>query len=125
MRWMGATLLLIGCVTSGEVREARVNHVSCLDRQADDMRAAKSMAESAARTRAIAADCWRVFHSQVSLGVDAARTELDCRQLDVYAVLFDDRTRHYGSRLSETATSCQEMGTNAEQLATWLDRYPH
>lgn len=125
MRWMGATLLLIGCVTGGEVRKARVNHVACLDRQVDDLRAAKSMFDSAAQTRAVAADCWRVFHSQVAVGVDAGKTEVECRQLDAYAVMFDDSAKYYGTRLTDTATSCQEMGANADQLATWLDRYPH
>lgn len=124
MRWAGATLLLIGCVTSSEVREARVKHSSCLDRQADDLRAAKAMYDSSALTRAHAADCWRVFHAQVTLGVDAQRTEVECRQLDTYVALFDDRTRHYGARLTETAASCQAMGANAEGLASWLDRYP-
>ena len=117
MRWMGATLLLVGCVTSGEVRKARENHVSCLDRQLDEVQAAKSMFESAAQTRAVAADCWRVFQGQVAAGEDAEVTAVECRQLDEFAELFDDRTNYYGGRATEVDASCRALGANAEELA--------
>jgi hypothetical protein len=118
------TLLLIGCVTSSEVRQARVDHVSCLDRQFDDTQAAKSMSDSAAQTRAVAADCWRVFNSQVAAGISPEMTEVECRQLDEYAQLFDDRTKYYDARRTETAASCRAMGASAEELSAWLARRP-
>jgi len=122
MRWIGATLLLAGCVTGGEVSQARVNHLNCLDRQLAETRAAKSMFETGAQTRATAAECWRVFQGQVQAGEDAEATALECRQLDGYAQEFHDRTTYYQARVAQTAASCQELGANAEQLATSLDR---
>ena len=114
---MGATLLLVGCVTSGEVRKARENHLSCLDRQLDEVQAAKSMFDSAAQTRVAAADCWRVFQGQVAAGQDAEVTAVECRQLDTFAEMFDDRVSYYGSRATETDASCRALGADAEQLA--------
>ena len=122
MRWIGATLLLAGCVTGGEVSQARANHLNCLDRQIADRRAAKSMFETGAQTRATAAECWRVFHSQVQTGEDAEATALECRQLDGFAQEFQDRTIYYEARVAQTAASCRELDENAERLATRLDR---
>ena len=121
MRWVGATLLLVGCVTSSEVRKAREHHLSCLDRQLDEVHAAKSMFESAALTRAVAADCWRVFHGQVAAGQDAEVTAVECRQLDTFVVMFDDRTSYYGGRATEVDASCRALGANAEELAARRD----
>jgi hypothetical protein len=122
MRWIGATLLLAGCVTGGEVSQARTDHLNCLDRQIGEMRAAKSMFETGAQTRATAAECWRVFQSQVQAGEDADATALACRQLDGYAQQFHDRTTYHETRVAETAASCRELGANAERLATMRDR---
>lgn len=122
MRWIGATLLLAGCVTGSEVSQARVNHLNCLDRQIDEMRAAKSMSETGAQTRATAAECWRAFQGQVQAGEDADTTALECRQLDGYAQQFHDRATYYEARVAQTAATCRELGANAEQLATWRDR---
>jgi len=122
MRWIGATLLLAGCVTGGEASQARVDHLNCLDRQIGEMRAAKSMFETGAQTRATAAECWRVFQSQVQAGEDAEATALECRQLDGYAQEFHDRTTYHDARVAQTAAACRELGANAEQLATRLDR---
>ena len=117
MRWVGATLLLVGCVTGSEVRKARENHLSCLDRQLDAVYEAKSMFESAAQTRAAAADCWRVFQGQRAAGQDAQLTAVECRQLDAFAEMFDDRTSYYGGRATEVEASCRALGANAEELA--------
>ena len=122
MRWIGATLLLAGCATGGEASQARVEHLNCLDRQIDDMRAANAMSETGAQTRATAAECWRVFHSQVQAGRDAEVTALECRQLDVYAQEFHDRTTYHEARAAKTAASCRKLGANAERLATRRDR---
>ena len=122
MRWIGATLLLAGCVTGREVSKARVDHLNCLDRQLAEMKAAKSMFETGAQTKATAAECWRVFQSQVRAGVDAEVTALECRQLDGYAQQFHDRTTYHDARVALTAASCRELGANAEDLATRLDR---
>ena len=122
MRWIGATLLMAGCVTGSEVSNARVNHLNCLDQQIADMRAAKSMFETGAQTRATAAECWRVFQGQVQAGEDAEVTALECRQLDGYAQQFHDRTTYYDARVAQTAASCRELGANAERLAIRRDR---
>jgi hypothetical protein len=121
MRWTGATLLLVGCVTSGEVRKARENHLSCLDRQMVEVQAAQSMYDSAERTKATAADCWTVFHRQVAAGQDAEVTAVECRQLDAYAEMFDDRVSYYGGRATEVEASCRALGANAQELAARRD----
>jgi hypothetical protein len=122
MRWVGVTLLLAGCVTSREVTRARVDHLNCLDRQIAETRAAKSMFETGAQTRATAAECWRVFQSQVQAGVDAEVTALECRQLDGYAQEYHDRATYHDARVAQTAASCRELGANAERLAIMRDR---
>jgi hypothetical protein len=86
------------------------------------MRAAKSMFETGAETRARAAECWRVFQSQVQSGEDAEVTALECRQLDGYAQEYQDRTTYHDARVAQTAASCRELGANAERLAIRRDR---
>jgi len=121
MRWTGATLLLAGCVTAGEVREARDNHLSCLDRQLVEVQAAQSMFDSAQQTKATAAECWRVFQRQVAAGQDAEVTAVECRQLDAFAEMFDDRVSYYGGRATDVDASCRALGANAQQLAARRD----
>ena len=122
MRWIGATLLLAGCASGSEASRARVDHLNCLDRQIAEMRAAKTMFETGAQTRARAAECWRVFQSQVQAGEDAEVTAVECRQLDGYAQEYQDRTTHHDARLAQTTASCRQLGANAERLATKRDR---
>jgi hypothetical protein len=122
MRWIGATLLLAGCVTNREVTQARVDHLNCLDRQIVETRAAKSMFETSAQTRATAAECWRVFQSQISAGADAEVTALECRQLDGYAQEYHERVAYHDARVAQTAAACRELGANAQELATARDR---
>ena len=121
MRWTGATLLLVGCVTSGEVRKARENHLSCLDRQLVEVQAAQSMFDSAEQTKATAADCWRTFQRQVAAGQDGEVTAVECRQLDAYVEMFDDRVSYYGGRATEVEASCRALGANAHELAARRD----
>jgi hypothetical protein len=121
MRWSGASLLLVGCVTSGEVREARENHLSCLDRQLVEVQAAQAMFDSAEQTKAAAADCWQVFQRQVAAAQDAEVTAVECRQLDAYAEMFDDRVTYYGGRATEVESSCRALGANAQELAARRD----
>jgi hypothetical protein len=122
MRWIGVPLLMAGCATGGEVSQARMNHLNCLDQQIADVRAAKSMFQSGLETRATAAECWRVFQSQVQAGQDAEATAIECRQLDGYAQDFHDRTAYYDARVAQTAASCRELAANAERLAAERDR---
>jgi hypothetical protein len=63
-----------------------------------------------------------VFQGQVQAGEDAEATALECRQLDGYAQEFHDRTTYYEARVAQTAASCQELGANAERLATRRER---
>jgi hypothetical protein len=121
MRWIGATVLLAGCATGNEASQARVDHLSCLDRQMAEMRAAKSMSDTGAETRASAAACWRVFHSQVQAGQDAEVTAVECRQLDGYAQDYRDRAAYHDGRVAQIAAACRELGVNAEQLAAERD----
>ena len=110
-----------GCVTSGEVRKARENHLSCLDRQLVEVQAAQSMFGSAEQTKAAAADCWRVFQRQIAAGQDGEVTAVECRQLDAYAEMFDDRVSYYGGRATEVEASCRALGANAQELAARRD----
>jgi hypothetical protein len=113
---------LAGCVTNREVTQARVDHLNCLDRQIAETRAAKTMFETGAQTRATAAECWRVYQSQVSAGADGEVTALECRQLDGYAQEYHERASYHDARVAQTAATCRELGANAAALATARDR---
>ena len=80
------------------------------------------MFETGAQTRATAAECWRVFRSQVQGGEDAEATALECRQLDGFAQEFQERTTYHETRVAQTAASCRELDENDERLATRRDR---
>jgi hypothetical protein len=79
------------------------------------------MFDRAEQTKAVAANCWQVFQRQVAAGQDAEVTAVECRQLDAYAEMFDDRVSYYCGRATDVEASCRALGASAQELAARRD----
>lgn len=115
MRLIFLAALSVGCVTSGQVREARVAQVDCIDRRIAELRASTALGEDAYRASVNAADCWLVARSHATER-DITADIAACRAWSTRAERLEEDAKVADRRAAETGAACSALAANADAL---------
>lgn len=117
MRLILLGLVVSGCVTAGQVHEARVAQVSCLDDRIARLKLANVLSENMEQARIMESDCWRLYSSEVKVADSAApTTAASCRSLLATGNGFAEQLAETNAQLSRGDGRCEAAKEKADNL---------
>jgi len=101
-----------GCVTSGAVRQARQNHVTCLNQEIAERRDALALSDVRDRYNLYLIDC----HYLAARNAHTPESASACDQLPGDIVTIEKEIAVLDRKVQDQHSTCEIIGANADQL---------